>query len=376
MLFEYLKKELDPVRTDLVKKHLQENDDSREDLVRIEFGLNYCDVLARTRVSDAILEEINGQTGIRAFVKRYSAWKQWPATVKWGAEALVVSGVVVLVMTLIPMTKIKDYFMPNKESYLLAEYEKGDSVNENATADERLKEAQKFMHEEPTLPEPNEVISVVKKDEKKTPPLVSAIPNANPGAQSAVAIGVLVNNKLVESRGQPIQNSQTTRDMDEADVAGTAKKIAIDINSTKIVYRAFMNLANVDTHTPAITTGIEKLGGQKAGEVQLGWRKKTGSYYHFVIPRNNEKALLELLNKYAPVRVYALRHQRMVPQEQMRFVLWIEEATAKVSRVKSPEPKKSSEEAPLLKNVESTDVSPQAPTPIPAAEPEAPTVEN
>lgn len=93
------------------------------------------------------------------------------------------------------------------------------------------------------------------------------------------------------------------------------------------VYRAFMTLDNLEDIGPKITADLVALGAEKAGEVELGWRRGTGRYYHFALPETNEKKVIERLQVYGPVRISKDPHPRVMPPGQVRFILWVESAS-------------------------------------------------
>jgi hypothetical protein len=90
------------------------------------------------------------------------------------------------------------------------------------------------------------------------------------------------------------------------------------------VYRAFMDLKNLEVIAPKIADMIRSMGGEKAGEVELGWRRGTGRYFHFSLPESNEKKIIEQLQVFGPVRISKDPHPRVMPEGQVRFILWIE----------------------------------------------------
>src|SRR5690606_13901079 len=90
------------------------------------------------------------------------------------------------------------------------------------------------------------------------------------------------------------------------------------------VYRMTMRVSDVDTVTPEIVTLITGLGGEKAGEVQLGWRRKGGSYFHFSIPLANSPSLREGLKKYSTFNIVKSAHTRVMPEDTERYILWLE----------------------------------------------------
>lgn len=90
------------------------------------------------------------------------------------------------------------------------------------------------------------------------------------------------------------------------------------------VFKLFMDLSNLDVMTPEIADRIRELGGVKAGQVPLGWRRTNGSYFHFSIDEENYGALETMLREYAPLRILRDPHNRVMPEGVRRVILWIE----------------------------------------------------
>ena len=86
-----------------------------------------------------------------------------------------------------------------------------------------------------------------------------------------------------------------------------------------------MKLTNADVVVPLVIQKIKELGGAKAGKVDLGWRKKKGHYFHLTMPKSNYKSLIDFLKGFGPVRIYREPHKRVMPEGEIRFILWIED---------------------------------------------------
>jgi hypothetical protein len=109
-----------------------------------------------------------------------------------------------------------------------------------------------------------------------------------------------------------------------ANTAPVDKNQKPDPKAKGFVYRAWLNVADVDGLTPKVTDTIRELGGEKAGEVELGWRKGSGSYYHFSLPEKNEQEVMDRLRAFGRVRFSKDPHPRVMPAGQIRFILWVE----------------------------------------------------
>jgi hypothetical protein len=103
---------------------------------------------------------------------------------------------------------------------------------------------------------------------------------------------------------------------------------AVDPSERGFVYRMSMSTSKVDAITPEVRAKIEALGGKKAGEVELGWKRRSGSYFHFAMPEADYDTLVEYLRAQSPVRIQKAPHRRIMPAGQIRIILWLEYNTA------------------------------------------------
>ncbi|MCB0356216.1 MAG: hypothetical protein KDD40_04375, partial [Bdellovibrionales bacterium] len=95
------------------------------------------------------------------------------------------------------------------------------------------------------------------------------------------------------------------------------------------LYRAFMTLDNIDTVTQEFIDKISQLGGEKAGKVRLGWRKKDGSYFHFEMDESKLEDLENFFKTYGALRIYKDPHWRVMPEGKIRIILWVEDSEFK-----------------------------------------------
>ena len=94
------------------------------------------------------------------------------------------------------------------------------------------------------------------------------------------------------------------------------------------VYRLYMFSPRIEELTPELVQKIEALGGKKAGDVQLGWRRANGSYFHFSVPEEGFEQLVAFLRLKTEVRVDKDPHSRVMPKGTVRAILWLEQKEA------------------------------------------------
>ncbi|MCB0366087.1 MAG: hypothetical protein H6624_17835 [Bdellovibrionaceae bacterium] len=322
MLYDFVTNSLDDSRRKAVEDFLKQDFDTQQDLENLKEGIKYCSDLGETKISLPLMQEIRDYKGFWGRLKEGRLWSSWPDSIKWGIEAVAISAVAAIVAMVIPWKKVSQIFPKTDSQVVLVEVKKEDKEKDlhgekvAGMADqgegrvtpslppEVPKESQVVplpdVKTEPGKPEPD------KKPQTKPPD--SAPPEA--AATSAEKKPVEVQQESDDEEGEKPTNQ------DRKPLKG-------------FVYRAFMSLEELDAKTSEIVGGIQALGGAKAGQVELGWRKPKGSYFHFSLPESNYEEMVKLLRNFGPVRIYKDPHWRVMPEGKIRFILWVEDSKKK-----------------------------------------------
>ncbi len=88
-------------------------------------------------------------------------------------------------------------------------------------------------------------------------------------------------------------------------------------------------MVNLDATTEKFIEKINSLGGRKAGEVALGWKKAEGSYFHFTIPEAKYDELTKYLLEYGQLRITKEKHERAMADGIIRLIITVNEAKTK-----------------------------------------------
>ena len=92
------------------------------------------------------------------------------------------------------------------------------------------------------------------------------------------------------------------------------------------LFRASIQVSDLDTLGVRITDKLVALGGTKAGEVELGWKKSPKVlYYHLVLPAENIDQMQEFLNKFGQLNIQFENHPRLMPIGFKRIILEVKE---------------------------------------------------
>lgn len=346
MLYDFAIDQLDSERKQAIEEFLEKDRECQDLLEAIRRGLQYSDQLSATSIKPEILAQLRESENAISLGRRYSKWASWPETIRWSVTALSVSAVVAAIVALVPWQRmafqrgkpsdtIEIAKIPNDAVDRLKDLQESNeppvpNESDEGSGDEGFPIAAQPPgdgtqdhsgdHEDapPTKPKQNVVSAptpLVKAEAAKPTIIMAPAPSvvAAPGAK-ATPIVIMATNEGTQSVGAS---------QDGTSEHASEKK---DAKAKGFVYRAFMTLNNLEVIGPKITELIREGGGEKAGEVELGWKRGAGRYYHFSLPQDNEERLLEQLRAYGPVRLSKDPHPRIMPQGQVRFILWIESA--------------------------------------------------
>lgn len=307
MLYDYVSNQLDPERAEAVEEFLKTSPECQKELESLKAGLLYVEQISQTEISEPLYKKIrDAKSPFSQWVGRYH-WRNWPEAARWTLEAVAVSAVVVLVAAVVAPKVVEWWPEANEQKVLLAEVEKQNREIEPSDDHTHAHGEEEVELAEPATPAESQSAAspVAESEPEESPPKPEPQAAASPSPEKA--------------------SSQEDEDISEPQTQPKASSKAM----RGFLYRAFMELDNLEILTDRIAEDITKLGGEKAGQVPLGWKKPKGSYYHFTLPETNYDQLVNVLKNYGAVRVYKDPHPRVMPEGVIRLILWIEDASLK-----------------------------------------------
>lgn len=287
LLYDYMMGRLDSDRQKAMHEHLQDSPELQEELKTMQVAENYLENIARTKISSHHLSELaEYRTTTEHFFSRLQ-FANWPVFMRWVAEALLVSFAVAALALFIPW----------------------DKITSNIT------------NSIPTAKIPDEVIPAMPQE-----PVEQKIAEANKTETTPEPAQKAPVEAVVAQASKDVQKPQTAPSKVEVTTIVKSEKPKVSALNG-FVYSMMMSLTDTATLTPEIRAKIEELGGIKAGQVELGWRKQNpaGSYFHFSMPEENYDQLVQTLGGYGRVRIYKNPHERVMPEGKIRIILWVED---------------------------------------------------
>ncbi len=289
LLYDYAKDLLDEERKKSVEEFIKKSVEVKVDLKTIETGIQYLESLSKTLVSTTLAQNISRRETYFGQIQKLMSYENWPPFVKWTLEAVLVISVVITVSLIVPWAQFKDFVMQSKNSELiLAELPKSDkkSLTESLGTSERVETAA-FA------------------DETGTDQDVKPITSNEAESQIPEQLPVEPPKKVVTAKPPPKVEEP--------------KKVGF-------VYRGTLVIVNVEVGTTKLKDTIVELGGRKAGEVELGWRRNEGDYYfHFTIPESKLADLEEYFKTLGTIKLSRDSHPRVMPDGIVRMIITTEE---------------------------------------------------
>lgn len=338
MLFDYVTGQLDSERQKAIEEFIKEDRESQNLLEAIRRGIAYAESLKRIEISADAVDELDHSENLVSLSRRLARWSQWPDSLRWSLVALMISVCTAGAVMIIPWKTVPLFrATPGAESgsFEIARVQGrkagGDDGQLVADLQDDNLDAQSGPLEGSGDEEFAEESSGVRPTIQAAGPAVAA----PPVAASSVAVSPVTAPSVASSSvtrvstpvPAPVPTQQAPAPATPAVVSSAQESTPASSTqkaSRGYVYRAFMTLSDLENVAPKITQQLKELGAEKAGEVELGWRRGSGRYYHFSLPEVSEQKLMETLRGYGPVRISKDPHPRVMPQGQLRFILWVE----------------------------------------------------
>ena len=342
MLYDYATGQLDADRSKAVEEFLEKDAESRAILASIRAALVYTDSLSKSQIDGEILHHLKDAESPVSLGRRYSKWEEWPEPMRWSLTAIAISCMVAASVALVPWSKFSRPAAKPSDTIEVAQISKpavdseksgdepedvadnsNDSSGDEGSGDDIADAGDEATSQAAAAPpKPTPVLVAAATPAPAPPPTPAHAPAAPVPWGSAVAKLPDVQVAAPKPTSVPVAQAPVPGE----DASENHEAESREAKPKGFVYRAFMNLSDLEELGPKIADEIRALGGEKAGEVELGWKRGTGRYFHFAMPEENQKKLLEKLQVYGPVRISKDPHPRVMPQGKVRIILWVESA--------------------------------------------------
>lgn len=287
MMYDYMSGVLDEERKKTMEAYIEGSPEAQADFQKIQQGLHYAEKLKRITLSSPLKARLSVPSTYLSVLFRKSKFDRWPVGLKWGLEALVVVFVIVTFLTVAPWEKVMRLRLATgTKGVVLSEINKSQPEIRPETQAPAVVEPPQFVDESPIAKETSA-------PEPKAPVKVAAAPAP----------------RAAEPEEDSVMGAEHAK------------------TSSGFIYRGQIAVTNLEAVGPKIKDKIMELGGRKAGEVELGWRKTPDSgYFHFTIPEAKYPELQAFLSEYGKAKITKDKHPRVMPDGIIRLIITVDEA--------------------------------------------------
>lgn len=295
LLYEFVTHSLDSLREQEVTNYLATCRESQREFDNLNKGLRYTEKARAVAISPKLIEALENFEP--HWKKRLRAWTLWSSARGWRLLPYIVSALAVI----LGLVVMKPWVQKVDQDVLLAEQLKIEPEAEPARPKAASREAAPENAATPNI---------------AAAPNVGAAPStAAPNVGAPPTAPVTSPTPLPAAAPAVRPTESTPQKADETEAMGRGA-----------LYRAEMSVEDFNNSWPAIRDKIVALGGKAAGNVELGWlRKSTESYFHFSLPESNLNELEIFLATFSPVRFSKERHPRVMPEGQIRIIMSVKD---------------------------------------------------
>lgn len=290
LLYDYLFDQLDVERRQAVEKKLSQSPELKAELEKIKLASSYVQKFQETQILSQLEDDIREPSTYFWVLFQKMRIQDWPRSVQILLEGLLIGGLAIALIVTIPWGKILDLKTKLEST----------SVT--------LTEISRVNHTDPD----REVVgpeattnkqTIIYDDENKQ--------NSSPKLEPTPKLAA------IEAPKKPAE-SQPKTETKEISAEPTTKRQGFLFRGKLIATNSLMISSKVSEY-------LNQNGGRKAGEVELGWKKGDGYYFHFTIPEAKQKEAQEYLKSLGSFSIQKEPHPRIMPDGIIRLIITVEE---------------------------------------------------
>lgn len=316
LVYDYITKALDSERQQAFEKHISKSSLTKEQFAQTNSVLNEVESLDRIRISEEILVQLIPQrNNLVEKMRKGLVSQQFQSRKYFYLQYIFLFSAISFFVFLTPWRQLIPLGnFDNQGKVILTEVR-----NTKEDIKKRIQARQDEMENASKTEFADDATDIVS-DSTQT--------------QSApdVVIPVVPTTKETVQQVKPaptvaVQEATQTKPGTKVEGATAAATTAAAAD-TGYVYRGTVRIASLEVNGAKITDYIKSLGGRKAGDVELGWKKGPKVlYYHFTIPESKYEELKNFMENFGRTKLSKDKHPRKMPQGIIRLIVEVEESS-------------------------------------------------
>lgn len=324
LLYDYLSRKLDTERMRAMDEVVAENREIQDEIQSLNSALNYVEHMAESDISESLLEQVRQPVSYFQGLLQKIQFHEWPRGFKLGLEAIFVVVMLTSVAMFFPWHYLAKWTWKPANEVVLSELKnefKAPLQTEDAIA---AKELPNNDTSEVKYQDEGED-KIVAKTQAPPAPVGKPAPAAPKAAVPPEKVIVTVQPEVQAASAAPHPSQK------EASQSEDPSKLVETVAGKRQgwLYRGTVSVVNQKATAEKFVAKITEFGGRKAGEVELGWNKPEGNYFHFTIPESKYQELEKYLASYGQLKIQKEKHDRIMPDGIIRLILTVSESKKK-----------------------------------------------
>lgn len=315
-LYDELVGQLDEGRAKSLSESFEKNPSLLNKKTALHAAHRYAAEFGRMEISEELASQIRIPSTYLYVLKEKLKVDSWPAGVRLIVEGVLVSAASLVLISFVPWGKLVAFRNQlDKGAVTLTEISRSGPTPELDEAKEQIVGTEKdsaqlaeALFEDETAKNPTASVAIK--------PAAPATVPANESLPAKVAL---------ESKGAEKKKPATAPEPAPKVAAASSDATVADSKKQGFIFRGSMSVINLEATNPKLVDLITRLGGRKAGEVELGWKKGNGRYFHFTLPESNFSEMQSGLKVYGVLKIQKEGHPRIMPEGIIRLIITFDE---------------------------------------------------
>lgn len=316
LVYDYIAKSIDNERQQAFEKHLLKSNKVKEKLAQTNAVLHQVEELDRIRISEEVMVLLQPQRkSLVGQFKKGLRSQQFQTRKYFYLQYIFIFSAISFFIFLTPWRQLIPWMTSDNEGKVV--------LTEVRNSKDDLKKRMQARQDEMANDKTTEFTDEANGEGAPT------LADNNVTPEPAIEKPKETVSPVASAEKNPVNKVPTVGQVEENLKAPTKVETpAAAAADTGYVYRGTVRIASIEVNGEKITEYIKSIGGRKAGDVELGWKKGPKTlYYHFTVPESKYEELKTFMERFGRTKLSKDKHPRKMPQGIIRLIVEVEESS-------------------------------------------------
>lgn len=315
LVYDYIAKSIDSERQQAFEKHLLKSNKVKEKLAHTNAVLHQIEELDRIRISEEVMMLLQPQRkSLVGQFKKGLRSQQFQSRKYFYLQYIFIFSAISFFIFLTPWRQLIPWMTFDNEGKVV--------LTEVRNSKDDLKKRMQARQDEMANDKTTEFTDEANGESVPTVAVNNVTPEPTiEKPKETVSPAVTADKNSVVKAPTVVQVEENLKDPTKVETPAAAA-------DTGYVYRGTVRIASIEVNGEKITEYIKSIGGRKAGDVELGWKKGPKTlYYHFTVPESKYEELKTFMERFGRTKLSKDKHPRKMPQGIIRLIVEVEESS-------------------------------------------------